>query len=59
VQPFSDCKAKNRNAMGVLSFYRWLADKYPLIIVDVIEEEAEMVDGVAVPLDTTQINPNG
>ncbi|TYI27833.1 hypothetical protein ES332_A05G202700v1 [Gossypium tomentosum] len=44
--------------MGVPAFYKWLAEKYPLILIDVIEEVAEMVDGVTIPVDTSKPNPN-
>ena len=42
--------------MGVPSFYRWLIERYPLILQDAIEEEA--LD-VKVPVDTSKPNPNG
>jgi 5'-3' exoribonuclease 2 len=45
--------------MGVPAFYRWLSDRYPKIVRDVIEEQQQYVDGVEVPLDTSQPNPNG
>ncbi|KAI5058096.1 hypothetical protein GOP47_0026894 [Adiantum capillus-veneris] len=45
--------------MGVPAFYRWLADKYPLIVADVIEDEAICIDGVTIPIDTSKPNPNG
>ncbi|XP_061375359.1 5'-3' exoribonuclease 3 isoform X2 [Gastrolobium bilobum] len=44
--------------MGVPAFYRWLAEKYPMVVVDAIEEEPVVIDGVQIPVDTSNKNPN-
>ncbi|KAK6261428.1 hypothetical protein QUC31_007244 [Theobroma cacao] len=44
--------------MGEPAFYRWLAEKYPLVVMDVIEEEPVVIDGVSIPVDTSKPNPN-
>ncbi|KAF2310098.1 hypothetical protein GH714_006532 [Hevea brasiliensis] len=44
--------------MGIPAFYRWLAEKYPMVVVDVIEEESVVIEGVKIPVDTSKSNPN-
>lgn len=45
--------------MGVPALFRWLSQKYPKIISQVIEEKPTEVDGHEVPVDTSKPNPNG
>ena len=45
--------------MGVPAFYRWLSEKYPKIVVDMLEDRSVRVAGTEIPLDLTAGNPNG
>lgn len=45
--------------MGVPALFRWLSQKYPKIISQVIEEKLGEVDGQEIPVDISGKNPNG
>ena len=48
--------------MGVPAFYRWLSEKYPKIVQDVLEERVQLAGGqgsVRAPFDATKPNPSG
>lgn len=44
--------------MGVPAFFRWLLQKYPKVVVDMLEQRKPVVDGVEIPLNLLEPNPN-
>ena len=45
--------------MGVPALFRWLSQKYPKIISQVIEEKHGDVEGQGIPFNISGANPNG
>jgi 5'-3' exonuclease len=45
--------------MGVPTFFRWLKEKYPKILSYAVEQAPDNLDGIDIPVDTTEPNPNG
>lgn len=48
--------------MGVPAFYRWLSEKYPKIVQDVLEERVQLAPcstSIRLPFDATRPNPSG
>ena len=45
--------------MGIPAFYRWLIERFPRSVVDVLEDSSPVVNGVRLPVDITRSNPNG
>lgn len=44
--------------MGVPAFYRWISEKYGKIVVDMLEKRPNVVNGVIIPIDLREKNPN-
>lgn len=54
------CFQKNiKSEMGVPAFYRWLSEKYPKIVQDLLEQRDNVIDGTVVPINLNEPNPNG
>ncbi|XP_017784066.1 PREDICTED: 5'-3' exoribonuclease 2 homolog [Nicrophorus vespilloides] len=45
--------------MGVPAFFRWLSRKYPSVVATCTEQKSTDVNGVEIPIDTSEPNPNG
>ena len=45
--------------MGVPAFYRWLSEKYPKIVADMLEMRKRILDLEELDLDLNEPNPNG
>lgn len=45
--------------MGVPALFRWLTNKNRQLTSQVIEEVPRVINGVEIPVDNTQENPNG
>ncbi|KAL3927319.1 MAG: hypothetical protein SGBAC_013132 [Bacillariaceae sp.] len=48
--------------MGVPAFFRWLTEKYPKILEDIVEERVKLLGGegsARIPFDSTRPNPSG
>jgi len=46
--------------MGVPAFFRWLTEKYPKVLQDVLEARLGVAQtGTVLPFDSTQANPSG
>ncbi len=45
--------------MGVPAYFAWLVRRYPKVLSDVKIVAPTVVDGVTVPVDASQPNPNG
>jgi 5'-3' exoribonuclease 2 len=46
--------------MGVPAFYRWLSEKYPKIVQDILEERVHLhPNGSRIPYDWSKPNPSG
>ena len=45
--------------MGVPAFYRWLSEKYPKIVSNMLEQRNKVVDNIAIPINLLEPNPNG
>jgi len=44
--------------MGVPAFFRWLSRKYASIVIEVNEKKPQEINGVKIPVDTSEPNPN-
>jgi len=44
--------------MGVAAFFRWLTEKFPKVVSEVLEKRCAVVNGQGFPVDLTQPNPN-
>ncbi|CAG9813681.1 unnamed protein product [Phaedon cochleariae] len=45
--------------MGVPAFFRWLSRKYPSVIVPCTEQKPVDINGVRIPVNASEPNPNG
>jgi hypothetical protein len=55
----SPSPSPSRAEMGVPAYFRWIREKYPKCIVNVLEDAPMIVDGVKVPVNPSAPSPNG
>lgn len=45
--------------MGVPAFFRWVTEKYPKVLIQLLEERMRYISGYGIPPDLRKANPNG